>query len=246
MIISDIKKIKMVRERHVRVGRGKGCGLGKTCGRGEKGQKAHSGFHKKPYFEGGQMPLIRRLPKRGFSNVRFASVVAEVNVRDLNIFADGATVDIAALKAKGLLPAAFNVVKILGQGKLERKLNVVADNFSEQAVNKIQAAGGSFKTISGKPPLFLRPKPKVWVEPAAPAGKDGKDKGKGGAPKEKGKKGEGQPQEGKQKDKQQGAPKEKQQKQQGQPPKEGQGKPKDGASKPKPEQPAGGETPPQQ
>jgi large subunit ribosomal protein L15 len=133
--------------RKKRVGRGIGSGLGKTAGRGQKGQKARQpgNFHKKA-FEGGQMPLARRLPKGGFVNL-FALKVGEVNVRDLARFDDGATVDADALVSIGLLKGAFDVVKVLGNGELTKKLTVRAHRFSKGAREKIEAAGGRVEVV---------------------------------------------------------------------------------------------------
>jgi large subunit ribosomal protein L15 len=124
-----------------RVGRGVGSGLGKTAGRGQKGQYARTrGF--KPYFEGGQTPLHRRLPKRGFRNA-FGKTTAEVNVGDLESFAAGATIDIDALVARGLVRGRFDRVKVLGDGELTKPFTVSAHSFSKTAAEKIQKAGGS-------------------------------------------------------------------------------------------------------
>lgn len=133
--------------RKKRVGRGIGSGVGKTGGRGQKGQKARQpgNFHKKA-FEGGQMPLARRLPKGGFVNL-FALKVAEVNIRDLARFDDGATVDAEALASVGLLKGAFDVVKVLGNGELEKKLTVRAHRFSKGAREKIEKAGGRVEVV---------------------------------------------------------------------------------------------------
>lgn len=131
-----------------RVGRGIGSGLGKTSGRGQKGQKARQpgNFHKKA-FEGGQMPLARRLPKMGFNNI-FALTVAEVNVRDLARFDDGATVDVEALVEAGLVKGKFDVLKVLGNGELEgKKLTVRAHRFSKGAREKIEKAGGRAEVL---------------------------------------------------------------------------------------------------
>jgi large subunit ribosomal protein L15 len=123
-----------------RLGRGVGSGLGKTAGRGQKGQYARvRGF--KPHFEGGQTPIQRRLPKRGFINP-FSAVVAEVNVGDLEVFAAGANVDEAALIARGLVKGRFDRIKILGDGELTKAVTVSADAFSKVAAQKIQKAGG--------------------------------------------------------------------------------------------------------
>jgi large subunit ribosomal protein L15 len=124
----------------VRLGRGVGSGLGKTAGRGQKGQYARTrGF--KPHFEGGQTPIQRRLPKRGFNNP-FTTVTAEVNVGDLEVFAQGARVDEEALKARGLVKGRFDRIKILGSGDLSKAVTVTAHAFSKVAAEKIQKAGG--------------------------------------------------------------------------------------------------------
>src|SRR5580698_8988882 len=123
-----------------RLGRGVGSGLGKTSGRGQKGQYARvRGF--KPHFEGGQTPIQRRLPKRGFINP-FSATIAEVNVGDLEIFAAGANVDEAALIARGLVKGRFDRIKILGDGELTKSVTVSAHAFSKTAAEKIQRAGG--------------------------------------------------------------------------------------------------------
>ena len=124
-----------------RKGRGHGTGNGKTAGRGHKGQKARSGGGVRIGFEGGQMPLARRLPKRGFNNI-FAKPLTAVNVAVLNKFEDGAVVDAEALQAKGFISDSAKPVKILGDGELEINVTVIADKFSESAKQKIEAAGG--------------------------------------------------------------------------------------------------------
>ena len=124
-----------------RVGRGIGSGLGKTSGRGHKGQKARSGGGVRRGFEGGQTPLYRRLPKRGFNNI-FATKYATINVSDLNCFEDGAVVDTNAILAAGLLKKTLDGVKILGNGELTKKLTVNAAAFSASAKQKIEEAGG--------------------------------------------------------------------------------------------------------
>ena len=125
-----------------RLGRGIGSGIGKTSGKGHKGQNARSGGGVRPGFEGGQIPLIRRLPKRGFTN-QFKKVYAIVNVSDLNRFEDGAVVDVAALLETNLIGKveAYGV-KVLGNGELTKKLTVKADKFTAQAKEKIEKAGG--------------------------------------------------------------------------------------------------------
>ena len=129
-----------------RKGRGHGSGNGKTAGRGHKGQKARSGGSIRPGFEGGQMPLQRRIPKRGFNNI-FATKYATVNVEALEKFEDGATVDAAALKDAGLISKTFDGVKVLGNGDLKKKLTVKAAAFSESAKTKIEAAGGKAEVM---------------------------------------------------------------------------------------------------
>lgn len=125
-----------------RIGRGHGSGNGKTAGKGHKGQKARSGHGMRPGFEGGQMPLQRRIPKRGFHNI-FATQYAFVNVSSLDkMFDDGAVIDAEALKAKGLIKKTLDGVKILGNGELNKKVTVKATAFSASAKAKIEAAGG--------------------------------------------------------------------------------------------------------
>ena len=130
-----------------RVGRGPGSGLGKTCGRGQKGQKARSGASINPVFEGGQLPLYRRLPKRGFTNDKFKTVYAVVNLADLNRFEDGTVVTPALLKDAGLLKKQYDGVKVLGTGKLEHKLTIQANKFSASALQKITEAGSKAEVI---------------------------------------------------------------------------------------------------
>ena len=131
-----------------RVGRGLGSGLGKTSGRGQKGQNSRSGGGVRSGFEGGQMPLYRRLPKRGFNNSVFAKQYAEVNVEQLNRFEDGATVDPVALIEAGILKNVRDGIRILGNGTLETKnLTVIANGFTKSAEEKITAAGGKVEVI---------------------------------------------------------------------------------------------------
>ena len=125
-----------------RIGRGHGSGNGKTAGKGHKGQKARAGHGMRPGVEGGQMPLQRRVPKRGFNNI-FAEEYAIINVASLEMFDDGAVVDTAALFDKGIIKDANIAVKVLGNGKLTKKLTVKGFNFSESAKQKIEAAGGT-------------------------------------------------------------------------------------------------------
>lgn len=126
-----------------RVGRGTGSGYGKTCGRGHKGSKSRAGAKKMSLYEGGQMPLFRRLPKRGFNNARFASQYETVNVSQLEKFDDGGVVGTNELKNAGLIRSAASKVKILGDGQLTKKLEVKAHKFSRSAQQKIMATGGS-------------------------------------------------------------------------------------------------------
>ncbi len=129
-----------------RVGRGHGSGWGKTAGKGHKGQKARSGGGVRPGFEGGQMPLQRRVPKRGFNNI-FAKEIVAVNLSTLNRFEDGTVVDIQALLDKGIVKNRFDGVKILGNGNLNKKLEVKATAFSASAKEKIEAAGGKAEVV---------------------------------------------------------------------------------------------------
>ena len=129
-----------------RIGRGHGSGQGKTAGKGHKGQKARAGRGMRPGFEGGQMPLQRRVPKRGFNNI-FATRYAIVNLAALNKFENGAVVDTEALKAAGLVKNSYDGVKILGNGSVSKKLTVRATAFSASAKEKIEAAGGKAEVI---------------------------------------------------------------------------------------------------
>ena len=126
-----------------RIGRGPGSGLGKTSGRGHKGWGQRSGTSRRPGYEGGQMPIYRRVPKRGFTNARFRTDYTVINVDDLNGFADGSTVELGTVLEQGLTSRVSNLFKVLGNGKLERKLTVRAQKFTKSAIEKIQAAGGT-------------------------------------------------------------------------------------------------------
>ena len=130
-----------------RKGRGAGSGNGKTAGKGHKGQNARSGGGVRPGFEGGQLPLYRKLPKRGFKNYRFAKCYSVVNVNALNKFNDGDVVDCAALLAMGLIDKVNDGVKILGEGELTKKLTVKAAVFSASAKEKIEAVGGKTEVV---------------------------------------------------------------------------------------------------
>ncbi len=129
-----------------RKGRGHSSGLGKTAGRGHKGQKARSGGGVRTGFEGGQMPLIRRLPKRGFTNI-FAKIYSEVNVKELEVFEPGTVVTPELLKEKGIIRKLNDGVKILGDGELTKNLTVKAHKFSKAAQEKIEAVGGKAEVI---------------------------------------------------------------------------------------------------
>ncbi|MFZ4482419.1 MAG: 50S ribosomal protein L15 [Chthoniobacterales bacterium] len=131
------------KKRRKRLGSGESSGHGKTSGKGHKGQKARSGGSIRLGFEGGQMPLIRRLPKRGFNNANFKTRFGIVNLDDLNEFADGATVDETVLRKAGLVRGKVDAIKILGRGELTKKVAIVGAKFSETAKRKIEAAGGS-------------------------------------------------------------------------------------------------------
>ena len=137
---------KAFRERK-RVGRGPGSGLGKTSGKGHKGQNARSGGGVRPGFEGGQLPLFRRLPKRGFSNAKFKTEYAVINLSDLNKFEDGAIVTPEILKEMGILKNQLDGVKVLGNGKLEKKLTVKAHRFSKTAQEAIEKMGGKAEVM---------------------------------------------------------------------------------------------------
>ncbi|MBR4617778.1 MAG: 50S ribosomal protein L15 [Bacilli bacterium] len=130
-----------------RVGRGSGSGLGKTSGKGQKGQKARSGASINPVFEGGQLPLYRRIPKRGFSNARFKTEYAVINLSDLNIFEDGTVVTPALLNETGMVKKQLSGIKVLGEGKLEKKLTIKAHKFSKSALEKIEASGSTVEVI---------------------------------------------------------------------------------------------------
>ena len=144
--LSNLSPPRGSRHRKVRVGRGIGSKLGKTAGAGNKGQKSRTGYSRRAGFEGGQMPLHRRLPKRGFHNP-FGSDYAVVNVSGLGVFAAGETVTPDVLRARGLVRAERMPVKILGDGELKVALTVQANAFSKSAQEKITAAGGKFEIV---------------------------------------------------------------------------------------------------
>lgn len=146
MKLNELKPAAGSRKDEVRVGRGTGSGRGKTSCRGHKGQNARSGGGVRPGFEGGQMPIYRRLPKRGFKNI-WAKQYAEVNVETLNRFDDGSEVDAVALVESGILKNVYDGIRILGSGELSKKLTVRAQGFTKSAVAKIEAAGGKTEVI---------------------------------------------------------------------------------------------------
>ncbi|MDR1665361.1 MAG: 50S ribosomal protein L15 [Clostridiales bacterium] len=146
MKLSSLKSAEGATTKSYRRGRGHGSGNGKTAGRGHKGQKARSGSGGKTGFEGGQMPLYRRLPKRGFHNRNTKEIVA-INISLLNVFENGAEVTVEALKSKGLVSNPRDGVKILGNGDLQKKLTVRVHQFSKTAAEKIEAAGGKAEVI---------------------------------------------------------------------------------------------------
>ncbi len=145
--LHELKPAKGANRRRKRVGRGTGSGLGKTAGRGHKGQKSRSGYRRRAGFEGGQMPLYRRLPKRGFTNI-FAKQWVVLNVRDLNRFEDGTTVSPEFLLETGYVKNLRDGLRVLGQGTLEKKLIVRAHHFSPAARQKIEDAGGTVEVVS--------------------------------------------------------------------------------------------------
>ena len=147
MKLHELSKVEGSTHRRKVVGRGPGSGHGKTSGRGEKGQKARSGGGVHIWFEGGQTPLFKRLPRRGFSNARFATRYAVVNVSDLNRFKDGEVVTPELLIESGLVKKELHGIKILGNGKLEKKLTVKANVFTNSAIVKIEEMGGTTEVI---------------------------------------------------------------------------------------------------
>ncbi len=162
MRLHDLKPRPGARHRRKRLGQGESSGHGKTSGRGGKGQTARSGSSIRIGFEGGQMPLIRRIPKRGFNNVSHGTRYLPVNLEDLNRFDDGTRVDEAALKDAGLANGRADGIKILGDGELTRKLTVAAHAFSASARSKIEAKGGTCETVG------LKPAAPQTAKPAAP------------------------------------------------------------------------------
>ena len=147
MKLNELKVTEGSKKVRNRVGRGTSSGNGKTSGKGHKGQKARSGYSRKAGFEGGQLPLFRRLPKRGFSNSMFKTEYAVINLSDLEKFEDGAVVTPELLKEMGILKKQLSGVKVLGNGELTKKLTVKANKFSKTAVEKIEAKGGKAEVI---------------------------------------------------------------------------------------------------
>ena len=147
MKLNELRTPEGSRQERRRVGRSVGSGLGKTSGRGYKGQKARSGGSINPVFEGGQLPLYRRLPKRGFSNAKFKIVYAVVNVEDLNRFEDGTVVTPALLKETGLVKNQLAGIKVLGNGNLGKKLTIQANKFTASALEKIEKSGSKAEVI---------------------------------------------------------------------------------------------------
>jgi large subunit ribosomal protein L15 len=145
--LNDLRPAKGSTRKSIRKGRGTGSGRGKTAGRGQDGQKSRSGGGVRPGFEGGQMPLTRRVPKRGFSNERFKKVYAVINLDRLEGFATGDEVSLEALKERGMVKNKYKLLKILGRGDVSVALTVKADKISKSAQEKIAAAGGKAETI---------------------------------------------------------------------------------------------------
>lgn len=152
MRLHDLRPRPGAKHRRKRLGQGESSGHGKTSGRGGKGQTARSGSSIRIGFEGGQMPLIRRIPKRGFNNKRHGTRFLPVNLDDLNCFEEGARVDEAALRSLGLAKGRSHGIKILGTGELTRKLAVVAHAFSASAKAKIEAKGGTCEVVTKPQP----------------------------------------------------------------------------------------------
>ena len=150
MRLHDLKPRPGAKHRRKRLGQGESSGHGKTAGRGGKGQTARSGSSIRIGFEGGQMPLMRRIPKRGFNNTAFETRYIAVNVSDLEVFDNGATVDETAIRAVGLANGPGDGIKILGTGELSKKLNVSASAFSASAKTKIEAKGGKVQIVGRK------------------------------------------------------------------------------------------------
>ena len=153
MMIHDVHRGIRKNKKRKRIGRGPGSGHGKTSGRGHKGQKSRAGWSRRVTFQGGAMPLVRRVPKRGFNN-KFALNVVALNVCDLDAaFSDGEEVNPETLRERDILKQRYDVLKILGDGELTKKLTVTAHRFSKSAQEKIEKAGGSIQNRPGKAPV---------------------------------------------------------------------------------------------
>ena len=148
MLNHEITSIASGNKKSKRVGRGSGSGKGKTCGRGHKGAGSRAGSSRLLGYEGGQMPLFRRVPKQGFSNYNFARRYEVINVSQLDKFDDGSTIDVQQLFNAGMVGSVMSKVKILGDGELTKKLEVSVQKFSKSAQNKIQSCGGTAKVVA--------------------------------------------------------------------------------------------------
>ena len=146
MKLHELNSLPEKKKRKI-VGRGPGSGMGKTSTRGENGQKSRSGVSIKPWFQGGQSPIYRRIPKRGFNNAEFTTRFAIINLSDLNRFKDGEVVTLELLKELGIIKKELSGLKVLGNGELTKKLTVKANRFSTKAVTKIENAGGTAEVI---------------------------------------------------------------------------------------------------
>jgi large subunit ribosomal protein L15 len=156
MNLNDVHRGINGNKKRRRVGRGIGSGRGKTSSRGHKGQKSRAGYSRHPIFQGGAMPLVRRIPKRGFNN-KFALIIATVNVGQIDAaFEAGEEVTPDALKAKSLIGARWDLVKILGDGVVSKSLNISAHRFSQQAREKIEKSGGQVTELPGKTPVAVK------------------------------------------------------------------------------------------
>lgn len=153
MILDDVHRGIQKNRKRKRIGRGPGSGHGKTSGRGHKGQGSRAGSSRKPTFQGGAMPLVRRIPKRGFNN-RWGQTVVVVNIGEIDkAFDAGAEVTLEALAAKNLAKGRYDLVKVLGDGELTKKVKISAHRFSKSALEKIEKAGGEAITLPGKTPV---------------------------------------------------------------------------------------------
>jgi large subunit ribosomal protein L15 len=156
MILNDVHRGIRKNKKRRRIGRGIGSGYGKTAGRGHKGQGSRAGFSNHPTFQGGAMPLVRRIPKRGFNN-RWALSVVVVNLGQIDkAFEAGEDVTLEALSTKNLAKGRFDLLKVLGDGELTKKLNISAHRFSKAALEKIEKAGGKAVVLPGKTPVEVK------------------------------------------------------------------------------------------